>query len=130
MHRRKFLRREFLLLGAGVTAAGLLPARASAASARDPLPPRAKWTPEQVRGRAELERLFARRQIRPEHRDRIFEAVVHAVRQGHRDHEAVAREAKAYLQRMWPDVPNWVYWIEAVLGILAKIISIALLFIL
>jgi hypothetical protein len=95
---------------------------------RRQLPPQSRWTAEQVRGRDRAERLFRRRAIPREYRDQLFEGLAFAVADGKRDHQEIVDAARVYLERAFPEVPNWLKWLAVCLSIMASLLAILLLF--
>lgn len=97
--------------------------------ARRELPPQSRWSTAQIRSRERAERLFRRRVVPREYRDQLFEGLVYAVAQGKRGHQEIIDTARVYLERAFPDVPNWLKWLAVCLSIMASLLAILLLFI-
>lgn len=122
--------RRTFLSGACGAAAFALPRSVFGVEERRPIvPPKSKWTEEQVQGRAKVERRFRQRRIPRQHRDQLFEGLVYAVQQGKRKSQEIVDTAGEYLTKTFPEVPNWLKWLALMLSIMASILAILLLFI-
>ncbi len=91
--------------------------------------PESRWSKEQKDGRNEVERKFRRRAIPRKNRNKLFEGLVWAVKQGKRDSKEICDTAKIYLETKYAEIPDWVKLLAYILSIISSILWILLLFI-
>lgn len=93
------------------------------------LPSQASWSSAQKEGHGRIMQEFRKCRVRPRHRARLFEGLVYAVSQGHRERDPIAKCATEYLQKTYAEIPDWLKIVALVLQIVVALVTLLLLFI-
>jgi hypothetical protein len=93
------------------------------------LPPQASWSSAQKEGHGRVMQEFRKCRVRPRHRAMLFEGLVYAVSQGHRERDPIAKCATEYLQKTYAEIPDWLKIVALVLQIIVALVTLLLLFI-
>jgi len=124
--RRTLLRGCAAAAGLGFSRIGFAFA---AAESTFKLPPQASWSSAQQEGHGRIMREFRKCRVRPKHRAMLFEGLVYAVSQGHRERDPIAKCATEYLQKTYAEIPEWLKIMALVLQIIVALVTLLLLFI-
>jgi hypothetical protein len=126
------INRRTLLRGCAAAAGLCFSPRVSVAFAAEStfkLPAQASWSSAQKEGHGRAMKEFRKCRVPLRHRSKLFEGLVYAVSQGHRERDPIAKCATEYLQKTYAEIPDWLKIMALVLQIIVAIITILLLFI-